>query len=84
MNFFDRVTEPLLIHHGESDSTCPIAWSRETLAALKAAGKDATMYTYPGEEHAFGPAWPTVDGPHRHVPQTARGLTALTAYIVKD
>ena len=59
VNFFDRVTEPLLIHHGESDSTCPIAWSRETLAALKAAGKDATMYTYPGEEHAFGPAWPT-------------------------
>jgi dipeptidyl aminopeptidase/acylaminoacyl peptidase len=58
-NFFDRVTEPLLIHHGGSDSTCPIAWSRETLAALKAVGKDATMYTYPGEEHAFGPAWPT-------------------------
>ena len=59
VNFFDRVTEPLLIHHGESDSTCPIAWSRETLVALKAAGKNATMYTYPGEEHAFGPAWPT-------------------------
>ncbi|TWD73126.1 prolyl oligopeptidase family protein [Kribbella amoyensis] len=59
INFFGRVTEPLLIHHGASDSTCPIAWSRETLAALKSAGKDATMYTYPGEEHAFGPAWPT-------------------------
>ena len=59
VNFFDRVTEPVLIHHGESDSTCPIAWSRDTLAALKAAGKNATMYTYPGEEHAFGPAWPT-------------------------
>jgi dipeptidyl aminopeptidase/acylaminoacyl peptidase len=59
VNFFDRVTEPVLIHHGESDSTCPIAWSRDSLAALKAAGKDATLYTYPGEEHAFGPAWPT-------------------------
>ncbi|WP_238151626.1 alpha/beta hydrolase family protein [Kribbella sindirgiensis] len=59
VNFFGRVTEPVLIHHGESDSTCPIAWSRETLAALKAAGKDATLFTYPGEEHAFGPAWPT-------------------------
>jgi dipeptidyl aminopeptidase/acylaminoacyl peptidase len=59
VNFFDRVTEPVLINHGASDSTCPIAWSRETLAALKAAGKNATMYTYPGEEHAFGPAWPT-------------------------
>ncbi|MFD3406682.1 alpha/beta hydrolase family protein [Kribbella sp. NPDC058693] len=59
VNFFDRVTEPVLVHHGESDSTCPIAWSRESVAALKAAGKDATLYTYPGEEHAFGPAWPT-------------------------
>lgn len=58
VNFFDRVTEPLLIHHGESDSTCPIAWSRTTLVALKSAGKNATMFTYPGEEHAFGPAWP--------------------------
>lgn len=59
VNFFDRVTEPVLIHHGSADSTCPIAWSTETLAALKKAGKNATMYTYPGEEHAFGPAWPT-------------------------
>ena len=59
INFFDRVTEPLLIQHGESDSTCPIAWSRETLAALKKAGKTASMYTYPGEEHAFAAAWPT-------------------------
>lgn len=59
VNFFDRVTEPILIHHGTADDTCPIAWSRETLAALKKAGKDATMYTYPGEHHAFGPDWPT-------------------------
>jgi dipeptidyl aminopeptidase/acylaminoacyl peptidase len=59
VNFFDRVTEPILIQHGTADESCPIAWSRETLAALKKAGKDATMYTYPGEHHAFGPAWST-------------------------
>jgi len=59
VNFFDRVTEPILIHHGTADESCPIAWSRETLAALKKAGKNATMYTYPGEQHAFGPAWST-------------------------
>jgi dipeptidyl aminopeptidase/acylaminoacyl peptidase len=59
VNFFDRVTEPILIQHGTADESCPIAWSRETLAALKKAGKNATMYTYPGEHHAFGPAWPT-------------------------
>ncbi|WP_344161924.1 alpha/beta hydrolase family protein [Kribbella yunnanensis] len=59
VTFFDRITEPVLIQHGESDSTCPIAWSRRALSALTAAGKKATLYTYPGEEHAFGPAWPT-------------------------
>ncbi|GAA1576920.1 alpha/beta fold hydrolase [Kribbella sancticallisti] len=59
VNFFDRVTEPLLIQHGDADSTCPPVWSARTLAALKAAGKTATLYTYPGEEHAFAAAWPT-------------------------
>ncbi|MEV6283383.1 alpha/beta fold hydrolase [Kribbella sp. NPDC051770] len=59
INFFDQAKTPILIHHGTSDSTCPIAWSTEALAALRKAGAKATMYTYPGEEHAFGPAWPT-------------------------
>lgn len=56
--YFDRATEPLLIHHGTADSTCPIRWSRATTAALKAAGADVRLRTYAGEEHAFGPAWP--------------------------
>jgi dipeptidyl aminopeptidase/acylaminoacyl peptidase len=57
--YFDRVSEPVLIHHGTNDESCPIGWSRETLAALKAAGKDAQLVTYAGEQHAFGPQWPT-------------------------
>jgi dipeptidyl aminopeptidase/acylaminoacyl peptidase len=56
--FFDRVTEPVLIHHGTADDTCPIRWSRTTLAALKDAGAEARMATYDGEGHAFGPQWP--------------------------
>jgi dipeptidyl aminopeptidase/acylaminoacyl peptidase len=59
VNFFNRITEPILIQHGLADSTCPVAWSRETLAALKKAGKSASLYTYPGEEHAFAAAWPS-------------------------
>jgi dipeptidyl aminopeptidase/acylaminoacyl peptidase len=59
VNFFDRTTEPILIQHGTADSTCPLPWSTKTLAALKKAGKSATLYTYPGEEHAFAAAWPT-------------------------
>ena len=34
--FFDRVTEPVLIHHGTSDDSCPIRWSRDHAAALRA------------------------------------------------
>ena len=56
--FFDRVTEPVLIHHGTADDTCPIRWSRATLAALQEAGADARLVTYDREQHAFGPQWP--------------------------
>lgn len=59
VNFFDRITEPLLIQQGLADSTCPPIWAQQTLTALKNAGKQATLYTYPGEEHAFAAAWPT-------------------------
>src|SRR5512139_1828721 len=57
--FFGRITEPVLIHHGTADESCPIRWSRESLRALEAAGVDAQMFTYPGEPHAFVAAWPT-------------------------
>lgn len=56
--YFDRVTEPVLIHHGTSDDTCPIRWSRQTFRAMRAAGVDARLVTYPGEEHAFIPQFP--------------------------
>jgi len=59
VSFFDRVSEPLLIHHGTADESCPIQWSRKTLAALHRLGKDASLLTYQGEPHAFGAAWPT-------------------------
>ncbi|KAA1419640.1 prolyl oligopeptidase family serine peptidase [Nocardioides humilatus] len=51
--YVDRITEPLLINHGTADETCPIAWSRETVRALRAAGKDVTLAVYPGEGHDF-------------------------------
>jgi dipeptidyl aminopeptidase/acylaminoacyl peptidase len=56
--YFDRITEPVLIHHGTADESCPIRWSRATLRAMVAAGVDARMYTYPGEPHAFIADWP--------------------------
>jgi dipeptidyl aminopeptidase/acylaminoacyl peptidase len=56
--YFDRITEPVLIQHGTADESCPIRWSRETLAAMRRAGVDAKMVTYPGEPHAFIADWP--------------------------
>ena len=53
--YFRDVTEPVLIHHGTADDTCPPRWSRETARLMRAAGVDVTLRTYPGEGHAFGP-----------------------------
>lgn len=57
VTYFDRITEPILIHHGTADESCPIAWSVTTASALKALGKDAELLTYEGEPHAFEAAW---------------------------
>jgi len=57
--YFDRVTEPLLVHHGTEDDTCPISWSRATVAALQKEGKDVTLRTYRGEGHTFEGQWQT-------------------------
>jgi dipeptidyl aminopeptidase/acylaminoacyl peptidase len=58
ITYLDRVTEPLLIHHGTADDTCPIAWTRQTVAAFEKAGKDVQLRTYSGEGHTFYSQWP--------------------------
>ncbi|HET7800274.1 MAG TPA: alpha/beta fold hydrolase [Humibacillus xanthopallidus] len=58
--YFDRVTEPLLIHHGTADEDCPLAWSRESVAALEAKGKRVELRIYPGGRHTLAsPQWDT-------------------------
>ena len=51
--FFGRITEPVLFQHGNQDDTCPISWTRESIQALRAAGKDVRYYFYPNEGHTF-------------------------------
>jgi uncharacterized protein len=55
--FFDRITTPVMMHHGVQDDTCPVAWSRATRDALRAAGVDLTYHEYPGENHYFYGGW---------------------------
>ncbi|ADU50041.1 alpha/beta hydrolase family protein [Intrasporangium calvum] len=56
--YFDRITDPILIHHGTDDEDCPIRWSEETVTALKQAGKKVTYHVYSGERHTFTSQWP--------------------------
>ena len=56
--YFDRISVPVLIHHGTSDDQCPIRWSRTTQRLLQKAGVESTLRIYQGEEHAFIPQWP--------------------------
>lgn len=55
--YADRITEPVLIHHGTLDDSCPIRWSRATQRAFRTAGVDSRLVVYEGEQHAFGPQW---------------------------
>lgn len=53
-----RIEAPVRIHHGTADPVTPLAWSEDTLAALRSAGRDARLVTYPGEVHRFEEQWP--------------------------
>lgn len=55
--FFKRITEPVLIHHGTADESCPLRWSRATYAALGSSDAQARLIVYPGEPHAFVAQW---------------------------
>ena len=57
VTFFNRVSAPILVHHGTADESCPIEWSQTTVAILQSLGKDAELLTYDGEPHAFEAAW---------------------------
>lgn len=56
---FDRITEPVLVQHGDLDDTCPPAWADATVDALKKEGVDVTLRTYADEGHTFERQWQT-------------------------
>ena len=49
----DRVSMPVMIHHGTDDRQVPFEWSAELAEALAAAGKDVTFHAYEGAAHSF-------------------------------
>ena len=56
-NYFDKIEDPIMIHHGTNDESCKVAWSERAAAQMTAAGKNVTLHIYQGEQHAFGPQW---------------------------
>lgn len=58
--FYDKITAPILIHHGTADDSVPLEWSEEMQGELEEVGVDATLYIYDGEPHEFIVAWPQV------------------------
>jgi dipeptidyl aminopeptidase/acylaminoacyl peptidase len=45
------MTAPVQLHAGEADEEVPPEMSQELYDKLKAAGKTAEFYTYPGANH---------------------------------
>lgn len=56
-NYFDRIDDPIMIHHGTNDESCKIEWSQKAVDRMTALNKDVTFHIYQGEQHAFGPQW---------------------------
>ena len=55
--YFDRITEPILVHHGTIDDTCPLRWTHRTVDELRRLGKDVRLRLYEGEGHTFYSDW---------------------------
>lgn len=56
-NYWSQVSEPIMIHHGDKDESCPIRWARAATKGLKRAGKDVTLHVYRGEGHNLMAGW---------------------------
>ena len=71
--FFDRIADPVLMHHGTADETCPFPWATTTQRLLRGAGVDSRLEVYQGEQHAFVPAVAGLDRGDRAVPPPQAG-----------
>ncbi|MGH3335764.1 MAG: alpha/beta hydrolase family protein [Nocardioides sp.] len=52
--YFEEITEPVLMVHGNFDDTCPPRWARATQRALVSSGVNSQLEWY-DDGHAFGP-----------------------------
>lgn len=51
-NFFlNDISGPLQLHHGTADTSVPIEFSQKLYDQLISLGKEAELYSYPGDDH---------------------------------
>lgn len=56
INFFDRISDPILIVHGTADDSCPIGWTRRAMQELRRESVDAELIEIKGGGHyLYGP-----------------------------
>ncbi len=55
--YLSKIAVPVELYHGTKDLSVPYEWSVRLEKDLKALGKDATLHTFEGERHEFGPQW---------------------------
>ena len=53
INFYDRISVPVSVHHGDIDEVVPPAWSTELCALLQSLGKSVECFSYPNMPHTF-------------------------------
>jgi uncharacterized protein len=53
INYFDSVSAPVMLHHGDADATVDVSASVAIADALRAAGKDVTLHVYAGGGHTL-------------------------------
>lgn len=49
--YLSDISGPLQLHHGEADSSVPVAFSETLHAQMQEAGKPSELFTYPGDDH---------------------------------
>ncbi len=53
INYLDRVSAAVSIHHGDQDDQVPVVWSEDLCSRLQALDKPVECFIYPGQPHTF-------------------------------
>ncbi|MEY2635349.1 MAG: hypothetical protein RIS75_1289 [Actinomycetota bacterium] len=53
----NTIQDPVLVHHGTADTTCPIEWTQAAVEVLNQSDQRVVFHVYKGEVHIFKKRW---------------------------